>query len=303
MSVGTTSAKPASQLPTAEQLYLDHVGHFVADPDAAAQALVRAGFAPTPVSLQVNPDPAGGAANPTGTGNVCAMLERGYLELLFRTADTPLGRELDSARARYDGLHLAAFAIADAALWHVRLAAAGFRTQPVVDMRRPVDTAAGPAVAAFSVVRLEPGQMPEGRIQMLRHSTEDTVWQPRWIVHPNTAVGLTSLTIAVADVAEASGRFARFLGRKAIASASGASFALDRGTIDLMNADAFRARWTELAIPSLPFMGVCGIVVRSLAIAEAMLARGGLGFQRRDGRIEARFPPELGHGMWVFEEP
>ena len=60
--------------------------------DAAGAALQRAGFAPTPVSVQVAPD-----GGPTGTGNVCAMMTRGYMEVLFKTADTPLGREFDAA--------------------------------------------------------------------------------------------------------------------------------------------------------------------------------------------------------------
>ena len=56
-----------------------------------------------------------GAPRLTGTGNVTAMFARGYIEALFKTADTPLGRELDGALARYRGVHLAAFAVADAA--------------------------------------------------------------------------------------------------------------------------------------------------------------------------------------------
>ena len=48
------------RLPAGDEIFLDHVGHFVADPAAASQALARAGFAPTPISVQVNPDPAGG---------------------------------------------------------------------------------------------------------------------------------------------------------------------------------------------------------------------------------------------------
>ena len=172
------------RLPAGEEIFLDHVAHFVPDVEAARAALVRAGFAPTPVSIQVNPDPAGGPPQPTGTGNITCMLEHGYLEVLFRTADTPLGREFDAALARYAGLHLAAFAVADAAATHARLADAGFRMQPLVDMRRPVATEAGEDVAAFSVVRLMPGEMPEGRIQALTHRTPDTVWQPRWLTHP-----------------------------------------------------------------------------------------------------------------------
>src|SRR3954469_9969378 len=98
------------QLPIGEEIFLDHVGHFVRDAEAATRALTRVGFAPTPKSVQVNPDPAGGAPQPAGTGNVTAMLARGYVEVLFKSADTPLGQEIDHALARYDGVHLIACA-------------------------------------------------------------------------------------------------------------------------------------------------------------------------------------------------
>src|SRR5580692_1124731 len=96
------------QLPLGQEIFLDHVGHFVRDPQAAARALARAGFAPTPLSVQTQPDPAG-TPRLTGTGNVTAMLARGYVEALFKTADTALGAELDVAMARQVGVHLVAF--------------------------------------------------------------------------------------------------------------------------------------------------------------------------------------------------
>src|SRR5262249_24945370 len=194
------------QLPVGDEIFLDHVGHFVPDVAAACDALTRGGFAPTPVSVQVDPR----TGEPTGTGNVTPMLRRGYMEVLFRTADTPLSREFEAAVARHPGLHLAAFAVADAAAAHRRLADDGFRVRPLVEMARPVDTATGRGTAAFTIARVEPGEMAEGRIQILTHRTEDTVWQPRWLDHPNGSVGLYGLMIAVADVDEAARRFARF---------------------------------------------------------------------------------------------
>src|SRR5262249_47965399 len=110
------------QLPIGDEIFLDHVGHFVRDRDAASRALAPAGFAPTPASARANPDPAGGVPQLPGTGNVPAMFARGYIEVLFKTAGTPLGRELDARLARYGGVHLAAFAVADAAAAHARLA-------------------------------------------------------------------------------------------------------------------------------------------------------------------------------------
>src|SRR5262245_6695683 len=202
------------QLPVGDEIFLDHVGHFVREPRAASDALRRAGFAPTPISVQVNPDPSGGKPQPTGTGNVTAMFRRGYMEVLFKTADTPLGLEFEASINQFSGVHLAAFSVGDAGAAHRRLAAAGFPMRPLVYFERPVSTATGAGTAAFTVVRVERGAMAEGRIQILAHRTEDMVWQPRWLDHPNTAVALIDLIIVVDDMAEAAARFARFTGRE-----------------------------------------------------------------------------------------
>jgi hypothetical protein len=302
------------RLPVGDEIFLDHVGHFVADPAAASQALARAGFAPTPISVQVNPDPAGGPPRATGTGNVTAMLDRGYLEVLFkapsltlprergREEGAPLVREFDAAMARYRGVHLAAFAVADAAVTHTRLAQSGFRTQPLVAMQRPVRTADGEDIAAFSIVRLTPGEMPEGRIQALTHRTEHAVWQPRWLTHKNGARALLDAVIAETDLDEAAARFRRFLGREPRAGPFGPVFRLERGRVQLVTADALARLFPNLVIPGLPFMAGYAIAVDSLDKATAALRAGGVDFERNDGCLTAPFPDALGIGCWVFVE-
>jgi hypothetical protein len=290
------------RLPLAGEIFLDHIAHFVDDAEAAARALARAGFAPTPVSVQVNPGPAGGPPRLTGTGNIACMLDRGYLEILFRTADTPLARELDAAVARYRGVHLAAFAVADAAAMHTRLGEAGFRTQPLVSMQRPVETVDGDGIAAFSVVRLAPGEMPEGRVQALTHHTEATVWQQRWLSHPNGAAGLVDVVIAEADVDEAATRFRRFLDREPQVGRFGPFFQLDRGHVQLVPAASLGELFPRLAAPGLPFMAGYGIAATSLDHTEASLQAGEIAFDRQPSRITAPFPDEIGTGRWVFVE-
>src|SRR4051794_11482782 len=199
------------QLPVGDEIFLDHVGHFVRDADAAARALVRCGFAPTPKSIQVNPVPDGEPA-PTGTGNITAMLVRGYMEVLFKTADTPLGQEFDRAFNRHEGVHLIACAVADAPKAHKRLSDAGFRMRALVDMERPVETPDGPGKAAFSVVRLTPGEMPEGRIQILTHRTEATVWQRRWVLDSNGGLPPASGVISGSGANRAARAFPRLTG-------------------------------------------------------------------------------------------
>jgi hypothetical protein len=289
------------QLPLGGEIFLDHVGHFVRDPAAAGRALRRLGFHATPVSIQVNPDPGGGEV-PTGTGNITVMFHRGYVEALFKTADTPLGRELDSAIARYGGVHLAAFAVSDAAAAHRRLEIAGFRVRPLVEMQRPVETAEGPDVAAFTIARVEPGQMAEGRIQILTHRTERTVWQPRWLDHPNGATGLTDVVIVSSDAEEAGSRFSRFLDRPVAGNAFGQVVPLDRGRVQIVTPDAFAKLVPGLVIPSLPFIALYAIAVRSLDVLEGHLRSGGAVFVRDGESILTRFPTELGVGAWIFVE-
>jgi hypothetical protein len=289
------------RLPEGEEIFLDHVGHFVRATEPASRALERAGFAPTAPSIQINPK-ADAPVRLTGTGNVTAMLARGYIEVLFKTADTALGREFDAALARYAGIHLAAFAVADAAAAHARLAAAGFRMRPLAKMQRPVATESGNAVAAFSVVRVEPDMMPEGRIQMLTHHTEEAVWQPRWLSHPNTAMALIDVVIAVADVQEAATRFARFCARGAEPINGGAILRLDRGAVLLVGRDALADLLPEVPMHAPPFMAGYAIGVQSLATAAAIVRRANLPWRGFPGGIVVCFPDELGVGAWLFVE-
>jgi hypothetical protein len=279
-------------------MFLDHVGHFVRDPEAAGRALARAGFASTPVSVQYNPD-----GTPMGTGNITAMLPRGYIEVLFKTADTQLGREFEAALAGNAGVHLTNFAVADAAEAHRRLTAEGFAMRPLVQFQRPVGTETGPGVAAFTVVRLERGAMPEGRIQILTHRTEETVWQKRWLDHRNGALALIDVVIASPDVAEAAARFGRFTGRTVKATEIGrATLALDRGQVQLVSAAEFNAMIPEVAVPGLPFIGAYAIQVRSLSMCETLMNGAGLRATRSGAALAVPFPDELGVGAWLFVE-
>jgi hypothetical protein len=157
-------------------------------------------------------------------------------------------------------------------------------------------------LAAFTLARVEPQEMPEGRIQFLTHRTEDTVWQQRWLAHPNTALGLLGLLIAVADVEEVSKRFARFTGKPVRANRFGQLLQLDRGHLQFVGADVFAKLVPGAPLPPLPFMGAYGIAVRSLAALAGRLRGAGMRARDERGAVIAAFPDELGQGAWVFVE-
>ncbi len=281
-----------AQLPDAGAVFLDHVAHFVPAMDRAAEALEACGFRLTPFTAQTNR--IDGQAVAAGTGNRCAMLRRGYLEILAATADTPLAQQLHQRLARHVGLHLAAFSSADAAAEHRRLAAAGFPVLPLVDMRRPVMTENGAAQARFSIARIAPGAMAEGRMQFLTHHTEDLVWREPDLDHPNGARALAAVWIAAADPAEPAGRFARFTGRSARRDGAVTTIALERGALHFATAEFVAAEFGIALGPPLPYLAGYEIEVASGARLLRYLDAAGLRYRRLASGAAVPLPPAAG---------
>ncbi len=73
----------------------------------------RLGFRLTPLSRQSGRLRADGPVVPWGTANRCAMLRRGYIELLGILDPTLPANGLDHFLARYAGMHILALGIAD----------------------------------------------------------------------------------------------------------------------------------------------------------------------------------------------
>lgn len=286
----------ANQLPVPGEVFLDHTAFFVPAMEAAADVLERCGFRLTPFTIQTNRE--GGATVPSGTGNRCAMLRNGYLELLTATSDTPLAAQLRERIAHHPGLHLAAFASADASAEHSRLGKAGFSTLPLVDMRRPV----GDDFARFTIARIAHGTMPEGRAQFLTHHTEKLVWLPDMLDHPNGAQALSALWIAADDSAEAAMRYASFTGRPAREDGGLTTIALDRGVLNFATPTYLAGTLGIVPTGALPCLAAASITVTDLTKTEACLIASGLDYRRAGAAIAVTLPPAVGDTL-LFEEP
>ena len=263
---------PRDQIPAAGKLVLDHVGMFAPDMDTGSRAMERLGFFMTPYTAQQHALGPGQPVVPAGTGNRLAMLGRGYIEFLVPHGEGPVADQLRAAMRRYVGLHLIALGTADAAADHARLARDGFATVPLVDLQRDVDTPAGQRTARFSVARVPPGTMAEGRIQFCQHLTPEVPWQQRWMTHRNGAHALTDILVCVADVAEAAARYARFLGVPATQVAPGRHIvAVDRGRIVLMSPDDMASVLPGLVRPDLPFMPAFAVACDDLGAVRRLL--------------------------------
>jgi hypothetical protein len=290
------------QLPAADELFLDHIGFFVQDLDAAAPIFERLGFAVTPVNIHHNAGP-DGRLERSGTANRLITFRRGYLELLAAVADTPLADQLRAALARYPGLHLLAFAHADAAARAERVARAGFVLQPAVRLRRPVQTAAGERTASFTVVRAHAGEFPEGRVQLLTHETPDLVWFPERCRHPNRADALTDVLLVSEDAAEKADRFGRFTACPAAPDTDRWAVSVDRGRMTFATPRAAERLLPGFSAPSLPFTAAVAVASADLAATRRVLAeRGVRPLADREG-VTCIGPADAAGAYLIFHAP
>lgn len=261
------------QTPRGDEVFLDHVGWYVADIEACGAACERLGFVLTPYTEHSHAD-AEGNRSPSGTANRCAMLERGYLEFLTAVpnVDTPLARQLRGGLERYGGVHLIAFTCADAESEYNRLEADGFALQPLVRLRRPgkLDDG-GDAMCAFGVIRPQPGVMAEGRVQMLTQETPDVVWQPSLIARDNAIDTLSGVVVCTDDPEEAAARFARFTRTPATAANGRIDLALDRGGVCFVTPDGLPGVVPGASAPATPFLAAVAMRSRDLDATRAFL--------------------------------
>lgn len=281
-------------------LVLDHVGHFVPHIDSASGALEKLGFTLTPFSAQSHRAEPGGPLTPAGVSNRCAMLRYGYLEFLTPTGDTPIANQLRTAIKRYVGAHLIAFGTAAAEADHARLAKGGFSPLDPLPLQREIDTSEGRETARFTVVRVPPGTMAEGRIQYCQHHTPQLLWQERWMNHANRATALAGVILRVADAQEAAQRYARYAGLLAQVSGSVWRIATARGYLLFLERDTLQRRLGIVA-PSLPC--IAGYVLQSEDIAatgDCLRRNGNAVHVLGNRRLLVSLPPALG-GLAIFE--
>jgi hypothetical protein len=254
-----------SQVPAPGDLVLDHVAHWVADLDAAAQVMEALGLKVTPLSAQR----VGGRL--AGTANRCVMLERGYIEILAGRPER--------------GLRLACFGTPDAQAEHRRLEDHGFAPQPMVALSRKVKHNRS---VKFKVVRPDPASMPEGRIQYVQHLTPQHLWRPA-DVNP---LRLEGLYVKARSPEKVAARWARFAGLIPQRTAAGIRLDTSRGWVLI----ARRFPWKSPAAPALAGYRLGCRQPRALA---ARLRKAGIEVNKFGAGHAAILPAALG-GTWLF---
>ena len=270
-----------AQKPAPGELFVDHVGHFVVDLDAAARLLESLGLKVTATSVHQTPE------GPAGTSNRCVMLEEGYLEILSPTHDTATANRMRALMARYDGVHLVCYGTPDAEAEQRRLAAHGFEPQPLVDLSREDGR------VRFKVVRLPPAKMPEGRIQYVQQLTPRHVWRAGEV----NALRLEEVFVVAKNPVATAARWARFAGLLPHGVKDGVELQTARGRIFIGKRDAIAKKLG--ASPAAPAIAGYALACRHPEKLAARCKAVGIGVQKHGKRYAATLPKALG-GAWLF---
>jgi hypothetical protein len=265
---------------------LDHVGVAARELGPLTAAYERLGFALSPVAQQSGRRRPDGEVELFGSGNRCAFLRHGYIELIAILDPTRFANGVDGFVSRYAGAHIIALAMQEEAGNLARLRRAGLDIPGISYLERPVEP--GGPIARFA--RLPLPDAPEGRLQLIRHLTPELVWDKRWMGHRNGALALESVILTHDRPAETAARLSRLAGLPlapdpaggfllrlpGAAGAAGPEAPALETTLRVLEPAVLPDVLPGITPPALPF--IAGFVVRTgdgnAAIARLLAAEG-----------------------------
>lgn len=264
-----------SELP----LELDHVGLAISDLERGRAAYDRLGFTLTSRSIHSGSREPGGPVEPFGSGNHCAMFEKGYFEVMGLT-DPNLYSSALGMLEKYEGAHIVAIGSGEAKHAYEVLSQ---RFDGVVPARRlERDAAFGPndeetRRAAFNNITVDPAVFPEAKLIFIEHETRDVLWQPHLMSHPNGAVSIAEVALCVEDVDATCGKLGRLFAMEPKAPMPGVSvFGLPHGNVYVLNRDGLEGWTPGVTPPYMPYVSAVGFGVRDLDATKKLLDGNGV---------------------------
>lgn len=250
---------------------VDHAFLLVRDLDAARGRMERLGFTVSPRGVH---------SPQMGTANHTIMLAEDYFELLGIVTPTALNLRRRQELARYQGLHAIALRTADARKAWAELRAAGIAAADPVGFSRPVELPNGNRrEAAFTVTVIPDAATPAVEMFVCEHHTRELVWLPALTRHPNSAIGLASMTVVVADPGNVVEPYRRLFGAASVvAGKAEVTVRIGECPVSFVAPAALAERFggIELGEVAPPMMVGLGIAVRDLAAARGCLDKAGI---------------------------
>ncbi len=278
---------------------IDHLVLAVRDLAAARDTYQRLGFTLTPV-----------AHHPFGTKNSLVQMQGSFLELLALD-DPALIAEATETRFSFAGFNR------DYLKSREGLSMLVLQSRNAAADRAEFDRHGLPVYEPFGFERVAKG--PDGAERKVafsltftsdarvhgaagfftcQHHFPENLWRAEYQSHPNGADHVASSVMVTRDPADFHIFFTFFTGQHDILSTSlGTSFALGKGSVDVLSPVAFKAFFDEYAGPDPRRFTAYRVAVRDLAATRALLTANAVPFTELSGALVV--PSAFAHGAAI----
>ena len=268
---------------------IDHVIVGVRDLEQARASYERLGFRPTPRGRHVG----------WGTANYCLMFGSDYVELLGIVDPSKFTNDLDRFLEDREGLMALALRSSDPQGTYAGWRAGGLEPAVVAGLSRLLE----PDVELrFKNVMLSPAATAGVPLFACAHLTPGPMRRPEWLEHPNGAVGIASLTVAVEDPAALFAPMGAVFGTDNLTETDDTlAVHTGHGMLLLATPDDLDMLHPELDPPAferLPALAVLTLAVRDLARAADYLDRQDVVY-RRNAAGALGLSPTATHGVML----
>lgn len=274
-------------------LALDHIGVAIRELERGRAAYARLGFRLTAFSQHAGSPTPGAPVVPWGSGNHCAMLRAGYVEVVGLT-DPERYSSIKDMVARYEGPHIVALGCANADRAYEALAAAGVEADKPRALERDAAYGVndeGLSRARFRNIHLNRAAYPEARFLIIEHLTREVLWQPHLLEHPNGALALDEIYFCADDPQATAAKLGRTFATAPVGRDAGqVTLPLARGRLHVLSTAAWAACSGAAPRASLPCPVGFGIRVASVARTRALLS---------DNGVQAAAPVAAAKELWV----
>ncbi|MGE0153175.1 MAG: VOC family protein [Reyranellaceae bacterium] len=236
-----------------------------------------------------------------GTGNWCIMFPDDYLELRGIADASRYTHHLDEFLAeRGEGLMGLAFATADAEDSYRTAVDTGLKPTALKDLTRRFHLSTGDAFPKFRIVYLSESDAPGLLTSVIcGHLTPELIRRQEWLTHPNAVVGVSSITVVVADPMACRGAYEKLFGADKVRAADGAlQVDFPRGArLEILSPQAAAKRGVALPNGKLPYLPAMTLAVTDIARTKATLAANGVAFETADGGTAITVAPSSTCGV------
>ena len=236
---------------------LDHLVIDVRDRmDEAARIYADLGFQLTPRGHHT-----------LGSMNHLMMFATDYLELLGFGDGGTSRSELAPFPVGLNGL---VFKTDDADAVYAHAQAAGLPIKPVQSFSRPVELDGARQDARFRTTRLDPANIPMGRVYFCEHRTPELVWRPEWQSHPNGSRAISRVIVATDNPRQTASLFGALFGTEAVIERDGKCIvAAGAARVELLTPSVIGAEFGEAAaVPAGRAEYLAGVELKVASLAD-----------------------------------